>query len=371
MASPYQTLYFSALGATPIFIGLLLGYSSVVGIVTAIIGGYIADTLGRRKIILVFSWISVLGGFLYFLIDSSTLILVPLTLNSLSSIYQPAFGSIVMDEIEPADRIRAFSIYNALGAIPTMFSPTIGGVLIARFGTAEGVRLAYLGSTLFGILGIALRTKMLKETFVPRPRSRMGVRSYLSETFLTSFKAARRANRVVRRLLLYVALAGVGTGLTSTLASYFVVTHLSIRATEYSYVVDAAGVVTFSLYLGIIFLIRRIGVRKSMLLASVASPIGTIVLTQAKTTEELLGWGLGGAINTALQASSLPTMQAEAIPPEDRGKILALFGIMPNVATLPSQVLAGLLYSNVSPVAPFIAALVPFMGAAFILYSIE
>jgi MFS family permease len=371
MVSPFQALYFVALGATPFMIGLLIGYSTAVGIVAAIIGGYIADTLGRRRLIIAFSWVSVLGGFLYLLIDSSDLILIPLTLTSLGNIYTPAFGSIVMDEIEPHDRIRAFSVYNAIGAIPTMFSPTIGGLLINSFGPLQGIKFAYLGATVFGIAGISLRTLMLKEVFVARPLVRRGIKGYVSDPFVAGLKAARHSNRVVKRLLLYVALAGAGTGLTSTLVPVFVVNHLGIDPTSYSFVVDAAGFVTFSLYLATIFLVKRIGVRKSMLLASVAAPIGTVVLTQARTTDQLLGWGLGGAVNTALQASTLPTMQADAIPREDRGKVLALFGIIPSAAALPSQVLAGWLYTNTSPLVPFLLSLIPFDVAAIVLFSID
>src|SRR5579864_4703626 len=74
MANPYQTLYFSALGAGPLYIGLLVGYGTAVTIFSTLIGGYIADTWGRRRVVIIFSWVSVLSAFLYFAINSSTLI---------------------------------------------------------------------------------------------------------------------------------------------------------------------------------------------------------------------------------------------------------------------------------------------------------
>jgi MFS family permease len=371
MASPYQVLYFAALGSTPVQIGLLIGYGTGVSIVTTVIGGYIADTWSKRRIILIFSWVSVVGSFLYVLISSKIFIFIPLTLTSASNIYSPAFTSIMMDEIEPGERIRAFSISNALTAIPSVFSPTIGGLFISQLGTIQGAKAAYLGSFLFGVLGIALRTRMLSEDFVAHANRGSALSGRIRESLVAGAKAVRRSDSTVKRLLLYVALAGIGTGLTSTLAPVFIIDHLAINPTSYSVVVDITGVATLCLYLGVVLLINRIGARRSILLATVASAVSNAVLSQAKTTNELLGWGITGAFYTVLLSPSLSSMQAETIPQQDRGKILAVFSVLPSLAALPSQVLAGALYSAVSPVAPFLACIIPFSAAVLVLYRIE
>jgi MFS family permease len=95
------------------------------------------------------------------------------------------------------------------------------------------------------------------------------------------------------------------------------------------------------------------------------------MFTQAKTMDELFEWGVTGAVSTALQSPSLSTMQAEAIEQRNRGKVLAMFSILPTVVALPSQVFAGYLYSAFSPVVPFVASLVPFGLAALVLYTIR
>jgi hypothetical protein len=64
-------------------------------------------------------------------------------------------------------------------------------------------------------------------------------------------------------------------------------------------------------------------------------------------------------------------MQAEAIEQRNRGKVLAMFSILPTIVSLPSQVLAGFLYSTASPVAPFLVSLLPFALAALVLYTIR
>jgi len=371
MASPFQVLYFAALGATPFQIGLLVAYSTGIAIMTMIIGGYLADSWSRRKPIVIFSWLSVLGSLLFVLVNSDFLIIIPLTLTSAANIYTPAFNSIMMDEIEPQKRIRVFSIAGALSAAPGIFMPTVGGLFLSHFGTLGGARIDYLCNCLFGVVAVSLRTVMLKDVFIPGATEVKGIGSRIGESFVGGVKSVRRSNSAVKRLLIYVALTGVGTGLTSTLVPLFAIKHLSINPTDYNFVVDISGLVTVCLYLVLVFLIERIGARRSILLSSVASSVSNVFLTQAKNANELVGWGVSTAFYTVLLSPSLSAVQAETIPRQDRGKILAVFGVLPNVAALPSQILAGLLYSGVSPVAPFLLSLLPFTVAAVLLYSIE
>ena len=93
------------------------------------------------------------------------------------------------------------------------------------------------------------------------------------------------------------------------------------------------------------------------------------MFAQAKTMDELLEWGVTGAVATAIQTPSLATMQADAIPIEVRGKILAMFSILPLIVSLPSQVVAGFMFANISPVSPFLVSILPFGAAAVILLS--
>jgi Na+/melibiose symporter-like transporter len=234
-----------------------------------------------------------------------------------------------------------------------------------------GLRLCYLASGLFGVVGIGIRSLELKETYALAPASTKSLSRHLRDSFIEGIRSTRESSPVVRRLLLYVTLAGIGTGLTSPFVSIYVVDYLGINALSYSVVVDLAGAATVILLFLVVFLIRRLGSKKSILLASVAAPISNVMFTQAKTMDELFEWGVTGAISTALQSPSLSTMQAEAIELRNRGKVLAMFSILPTIVSLPSQVLAGFLYSTTFPVIPFAVSILPFALAAMILYTIR
>jgi MFS family permease len=369
MANPYQTLYFSTLGASPVTIGLLVAYGTGVTIFATLVGGYLADAIGRKVVVIAFSWVSVASSFGYFLINSASLIFIPLTVASVAALYTPAFNSIMMDSINPADRVRGFSVFNAINTFPSMFAPTFGGILMSLLGIHQGIRFAYLGSALFGVLAVSIRTRELQETYVVNRVASHSLWFFLKNSFTSGIGSIRSSVSVVKKLLIYVTLAGLGTGLTSPYVSLYVVDILKISPFAYSLVVDLAGVSTVVLLLIVVFLIKRLGAKKSTLVASVAAPVSNVMFAQAKTMDELLEWGVTGAVATAIQTPSLATMQAEAIPIEARGKILAMFSILPMIVSLPSQVIAGFLYANVSPVSPFLISLVPFGAAALVLAS--
>ena len=372
MANPYQSVYWASLGASPLIIGLLVAYGTGVTAIALLVGGYIADVWGRRRVVILFSWVSVASAFVYCVIDSTALIIVPLTLASIASFYTPAFNSIMMDDIAPDDRIRGFAVFTAINTLPSAFAPTLGGALVGLFGVTPGLRLCYLASGVFGITGVSLRSIRLMETYSgDKTQTAKSLASHLRDSFVEGIDAVRKSGPVVKKLLVYVTLAGIGTGLTSPFVSVYVVDYLGIDALSYSLVVDLAGATTVLLLLMVVFLIRRLGPKKSILLASVAAPVSNVMFTQAKTMDELMEWGVTGAVSTALQSPTLSTMQAEAIEQKNRGKVLAMFSILPTIVSLPSQALAGYLYSTASPVAPFVASIFPFALAALVLYTVR
>jgi MFS family permease len=371
MANPYQALYFSSLGVSPLGIGILFALGTLVTLIALLVGGYVTDIWGRRKVIIIFSWVSVASAFVFALINSQYLIPIPLLMSSVASIYTPAFNALMMDSIKPDDRVRGFSVFNAINTTPSVFAPTFGGILMTFFGIQEGVRLAYLGSAIFGVCAVSIRSIRLRETYIAAPAQRTSFLSFVKDCFASGFRATSKSNSIVKKLLVYVTLAGIGTGLTAPLASIYVVKYLNVNPLAYSLVVDLAGLTTVVLLFVVVFLVRRIGAKNGVLVASVTAPLSNVVFTQAKTMDELLEWGVTGAVATAIQTPSMATMQAETISVKDRGKILAMFSILPALVASPSQAIAGFIYTNVGPVYPFLICLGPFALAAFVLASIS
>ena len=108
--------------------GILLGMSSLFGLIGSTVGGALTDKFGRKQLILfglVFSAISALS---LGLVNEFTL-LFPLmvVVGLLSSIAGPAHDAMIADILPEKQRQEGFGILRVVGNLSWMIGPTIGG----------------------------------------------------------------------------------------------------------------------------------------------------------------------------------------------------------------------------------------------------
>ena len=110
--------------------GILLGMSSLFGLIGSMVGGALTDKFGRKQLILfglVFSAISTLGfGFV-----NNFAILFPLVIvvGLLSSVARPAQEAMIADILPEKQRQEGFGILRVVGNLAWIIGPTIGGFL--------------------------------------------------------------------------------------------------------------------------------------------------------------------------------------------------------------------------------------------------
>jgi MFS family permease len=110
--------------------GILLGMSSLFGLVGSMAGGALTDKFGRKQLILfglVFSALSTLSfGFV-----SEISILYPMVIivGLLSSIAHPAHQAMIADILPENQRQEGFGILRVVGNLSWIIGPTIGGFL--------------------------------------------------------------------------------------------------------------------------------------------------------------------------------------------------------------------------------------------------
>src|SRR6266498_5870997 len=110
--------------------GILLGMSSLFGLVGTMFGGALTDKFGRKQLILfglVFSALSTLG----FGLVNDFNILYPLVIvvGLLSNIAQPAHEAMIADILPEGKRQEGFGILRVVANFSWIIGPTIGGFL--------------------------------------------------------------------------------------------------------------------------------------------------------------------------------------------------------------------------------------------------
>ncbi len=368
MSSPFQSLYFYNLGASVVFIGYLAALSSAIIAVAELIGGYVGDVWGRKRAIVLFSFVGVANGFIYSVIPSANWLYLPIVVGSIAGIYGPLFSTALTESMEPAMRPRGIASYSVVNILPSVFSPYVGGLLVQNLGNVAGLRVAFFLSGAFGVVGITWRALTLEETHVPV--ARVTFFRFWRSVIRESRAALHAAGRDVYLLLVYAILSAFGVGLTASFSILYFVQDLGVPAWEYGALVGATSVVILLLLFPAASLAERVGLKKAVILASLSVPLNPYFFTLAKDVDELVAWSVVSGTGTAFLGPPLTSLQAGIVPRMIRGRIMAVFSALPLLASIPAQILGGYLYT-VTPVLPFLGAVPVFVLSFLVLMRIR
>jgi len=372
MINPYQSVFFTGLGASSVFIGFLLGVNSAVTALMQLVGGYVADAWGRRKVIVIFSFLSAGTAFIYIFISEPAFLMIPIVIGAISGIYGPAFNATLTDSMEPELRARGVVSFTLVTSLPSIFFPYVGGALMQTLGTLEGLRVAFFFSGLLGVIGVSYRALRLKETHVVvRGKEKKGIRRLVSDFFADNLFVLRNATDGAKKLLIYAVLASVGTAMTVPYTSIYLVNVVKLAPEFYGLLTNVAGLISVLLLLPAARIIERVGLRKSAVYASISVPVNQLIFVRAKGTDDFVTWTALGGASGALLVPSLTALQANLSPQEMRGRIMAMFSVFSLITAVPAQIVGGYLFETLGPLSPFIASTPIFVLATLVLLRIK
>lgn len=372
MANPYQSVFFSTVGADAVLIGYLLAMSSGVTAIMQLVGGYVADAWGRKKVIVAFSFLSATSAFLFIFTSQSLLLVLPVMLSSIAGIYGPAFNATLTESMEPGLRARGLVTFTLVTSLPSVVFPYMGGRLMQTFGTYDGLRIAFFMSGLFGVVGVSYRALRLKETYAgsETEKKKKGIVGLVFGFFKDNAYVLRNSSGEAKKLLIYSVLASAGTGMTVPYTSLYLVGVVGLPPEFYGVLTNVAGLITVVLLLPASRIIERIGLRRSAIYASVSVPVNQLIFVNAKGRDDFVAWTAIGGASGALLGPSLTALQADHSPQEMRGRLMALFSVFSLITAVPASIFGGYLYGKLGPLASFMASVPIFLLASLTLARI-
>ena len=352
----YYPLYVIALGATPFILGLISAIYVITLSIVQIPGGYLADKIGRKKLIITMTYGVGIAYFIIAFAPSWHYVLIGFMVMGFCLIYQPALLAIVADSVPAERRGMAYSIVNFIVSSVSIPSPIIAGLLLKQFGLVNGMRIAYTLAGLSLIIAAIIRLKLV-ETLPTKSTTKVTIREVLSSytKLIREYGEVRSSvSGPINYLLLVGVLITLGSALCQDYWILYAVNILGLSKLAWAYIMTWFAIVTLVVSIPCGKLIDVFGRKTSLVISCLVSLIAIILFIYGDYYRVLMSFTLS-ALGTVLFRASFDALLADYVPTIHRGKVLGLFNTLSYIVSSVAYVLGGYLYQYVNPQAPFIA----------------
>lgn len=358
-------LYLRDLGVGTGGIGLLHTARYLLVFFTQPLGGYLADRLGRKRVILTGNLIGSCSVLLFALGGKSMVAMSAyLFFNLGSTLPTAALNSMLTESVPKERRGTAVGTFFTLASVLATLGPPLGGIVSETLGFKT---LFFIGFSTLALMVLA-RLLYLKETMQPTPS--LPSSTPLKEMITRSGEVFR--NRDLSMLFLAFGVYTGALSLTDFLIPLYSQEQLRLgpKYIGLMYSVPSLANLVFSLPSGKVA--DRLGRRRCVLLSWAGRSLFTIayVYSTSNFTAFLTfsGWTLFDILNRPARIVWISDMTQM----ENRGTVMGLFASFMNLFSLPGPALGGALY-QISPAYPFYANIMLCMLAIVLLlkFSLE
>ena len=321
--------------------GILLGMSSLFGLIGSTIGGALTDKFGRKQLILfglVFSAVSTLA---FGLVNEFSL-LFPLmvVVGLLSSVAHPAHDAMIADILPEKQRQEGFGILRVVGNLSWMIGPTIGGFL-------ADINFFYLFliDAIISCVVAAIIFRLIPET-KPEPHAHEQNES-LWQTVI-GYRVALKDLAFMAFMVAGLLMMVVYQQMYSTLSVYLRDNH-NINPSGYGFLMttSAITVVLFQFWVS-----RIIKYRPPFLMMAVGTVFYMIGFALFGVVATYVLFALNIVIITVGEMIVVPMSQAIAAnfaPETMRGRYMAIFGLSWAIPSTVGPGAAGYILDNYNP----------------------
>lgn len=180
MAERFLPLYLIALGGSTWSIGILNAMDNLLSALYSFPGGFLADRIGYKKSLQLFTGIALVGYLLVILIPSWQAVLVgAVFFISWTAISLPAIMNLVSKSVPKERRSLGVSMHSFFRRIPMALGPIAGGILIAIYGRVQGIRLAFSAAFVLGLIAMLLIHRFMDEELPDSKKKEQNVKNPL------------------------------------------------------------------------------------------------------------------------------------------------------------------------------------------------
>ncbi len=325
---PYLPLYIRELGGTAAAVGLVNSLASLAGLFLYPLGGYIADSRGRVKLVGAATFLYAIS-FLPFAFSPSWEGLAAASFfQNLVLFYSPVLTAIQADSMPPGQRGTGFAIALAIPGALGILSPYIGGYLVDAWGVIDACKVTYSIGFGAGILVALLRTFKLKETLeVTSEKFSIGdTPKMIKESYSSFIETLKWLPKSLRSLAVLQIIYRVFVDLAGPFWILFGQDVIGLSASEWGLLSLVAGGIRFVFAIPAGRIMDRYGRRKLIIPMMLISPLLPLFFIYARGFSDLVILVTVMAIANAFLMPGVQSLVADYTPRDRRGRVLAAIG---------------------------------------------
>ena len=306
-------------------------------------GGYLADRLGRRKALVIFTVIAIVGYFCYLLSSHWMGILIgTVFVMAWTSLSSPATFAIIGDSLPRQKRSMGFSVQAILKRVPIVLAPALGGVLIASYGYREGIAIGVIITILLGFGSVLVVMRYYDDSRLGEHQERK-IREIWKEM-----------HPGLKRLLLADCLIRWAEGIPNVFIVLYVINVVHAGAAEFGWLTGIKVLTSMLVYIPVAKFTESMNRKPFIILTFFFFSLFPLALVLAGG----LGWMIVAFIIGGLRELGEPARKAMIVDlahASVRGRSVGIYYLVRGLAVFPASILGGWLWSMDARL-PFIVA---------------
>ena len=355
----YMPLFMKELGASVVDIGMLYSISDIVPLALNILGGWIGDSIGRLRAILlgniagIFSFV-----FLLFANQWEWMFLVFALMGISGSIAGPSFSAFIAEESPEEHRAQVYAVEQNVGNAVNLIKFPMAGLIVGIL----GFRAMILAAGIFYLLGTIVFAG-LERTNRPSSKNENEPLSWKSlKLSLSAMIGLIMAGGLFTWMFIIDNVNDIFNQLSQSFQILYMEEIVGVNVELIGFLPMIASIISLIITIPMGRWVDKRGENIGMGIAYIFLSINYIVLIMAKNFFGLLPNSIAHAFMHALAGPAYQSLVSKAVPEERRGIAFGLTWTSRGLVALPSPWLGGILWDRYNPRTPFLITIIGCLG---------
>jgi MFS family permease len=333
-AMPFVSLYlYRELGLSMRTVGTIMLFSALISSVGRIIGGELADRVGRKPLIALTMGVRtvfflLMSYVIYIRASYLSVAAVFLLIRFVGALTQPGISAMVADIVPQSRRVEAFGVLRIGGNAGWALGPAIGGFLITF-----SYWSLFLLTAVASLIGMVIIVLFTSESIRAREKERFELKGLLAVGRDREFLAFCAFS-----LVLFLVM-----GQFASTLSVFSTEFLGISDVELGFLYTLNGVIIVLFQWPAALLGGRLGTRRALTLGAILFAIGYFSVGIVPSFLFLMGSMVVITLGEAVFSPSATTAVANMAPSEKMGRYMGFFGLAEALGWSAGPFIGGLL----------------------------